>query len=162
MAEKTADGRLTDIYPLGFHLSEKSEGFLVPYKCSKTEKKFSSCCTYFYIIGEAAGLTCGFLGHCIRHKNSQPVPYYRNSIKQVGTIASVLRAKMSGNKCGWNSCKSYLFLEVEMISVGIDISKGKSTACILKSDGEIVEGPITFKHTTYGLKIGRASCRERV
>ena len=39
-----------------------------------------------------------------------------------------------------------------MISVGIDISKGKSTACILKSDGEIVEGPITFKHTTYGLK----------
>ena len=39
-----------------------------------------------------------------------------------------------------------------MISVGIDISKGKSTAYILKPEGEIVDGPITFKHTTSGLK----------
>lgn len=34
-----------------------------------------------------------------------------------------------------------------MISIGIDISKGKSTVCILKPFGEIVSSPFEVKHT---------------
>ena len=33
-----------------------------------------------------------------------------------------------------------------MISVGIDISKGKSTVCILKPYGEIVSSPFEIRH----------------
>lgn len=36
--------------------------------------------------------------------------------------------------------------EVHMISVGIDISKGKSTVCILKPYGEIVSSPFEIRH----------------
>jgi transposase len=34
-----------------------------------------------------------------------------------------------------------------MISVGIDVSKGKSTVCILKPYGEIVSSPFEINHT---------------
>lgn len=34
-----------------------------------------------------------------------------------------------------------------MISVGIDVSKGKSTICILKPYGEIVSEPFEIEHT---------------
>ncbi len=34
-----------------------------------------------------------------------------------------------------------------MISVGIDVSKEKSTVCILKSYGEIVRSPYEITHT---------------
>ena len=33
-----------------------------------------------------------------------------------------------------------------MISVGIDVSKGKSTICILKPFGEILMSPRDFEH----------------
>ena len=33
-----------------------------------------------------------------------------------------------------------------MISVGIDVSKGKSTVCILKPYGEIVSSPFEVEH----------------
>lgn len=39
-----------------------------------------------------------------------------------------------------------------MISVGIDISKGKSTACAMKPYGEIVASPFEFQHTEADLK----------
>lgn len=39
-----------------------------------------------------------------------------------------------------------------MISVGIDISKGKSTACAMKPYGEIVASPFGFQHTDSDLK----------
>lgn len=34
-----------------------------------------------------------------------------------------------------------------MISVGIDVSKGKSTVCILKPYGEIISDPFEVNHT---------------
>lgn len=37
--------------------------------------------------------------------------------------------------------------EVYMISVGIDVSKGKSTVCILKPYGEIISSPYDVMHT---------------
>lgn len=39
-----------------------------------------------------------------------------------------------------------------MISVGIDVSKGKSTVCILKPYGEIVCRPFEVQHTEDGLE----------
>ena len=39
-----------------------------------------------------------------------------------------------------------------MISVGIDVSKGKSTVCILKPYGEIVASPFEVRHTESELK----------
>lgn len=39
-----------------------------------------------------------------------------------------------------------------MISVGIDVSKGKSTACAIKPYGEIVASPFEFQHTETDLK----------
>ena len=38
-----------------------------------------------------------------------------------------------------------------MISVGIDVSKGKSTVCILKPYGEIVSMPFNVDHTDISL-----------
>ncbi len=38
-----------------------------------------------------------------------------------------------------------------MISVGIDISKGKSTVCILKPYGEVVAKPFEVRHTEHDL-----------
>ncbi|MBO4235240.1 MAG: transposase, partial [Firmicutes bacterium] len=42
--------------------------------------------------------------------------------------------------------------EVVMISVGIDVSKGKSTACAVKPYGEIIASPFEFQHTDSDLK----------
>lgn len=39
-----------------------------------------------------------------------------------------------------------------MISVGIDVSKGKSTVCIIKPYGEIVASPFEVRHTESELK----------
>lgn len=39
-----------------------------------------------------------------------------------------------------------------MISVGVDVSKGKSTFCILKPYGEIVNSPFEVKHIEEDLK----------
>ena len=39
-----------------------------------------------------------------------------------------------------------------MISIGIDVSKGKSTVCILKPFGEVVSGPFEIKHTLDEIK----------
>ena len=39
-----------------------------------------------------------------------------------------------------------------MISVGIDVSKGKSTICILKPLGEILMSPRDYNHTQSDLK----------
>lgn len=39
-----------------------------------------------------------------------------------------------------------------MISVGIDVSKGKSTVCILKPYGEVIAGPFEVVHTESELK----------
>jgi len=38
-----------------------------------------------------------------------------------------------------------------MISVGVDVSKGKSTVCILKPYGEVVSSPFEIMHTEKGL-----------
>lgn len=40
-----------------------------------------------------------------------------------------------------------------MISVGIDVSKGKSTVCVLESYGEIVLSPKDYRHTTTELDV---------
>lgn len=45
-----------------------------------------------------------------------------------------------------------LFLEVFMISVGIDISKGKSIIIALKPGDELVLEPKELQHTKEGLK----------
>ena len=34
-----------------------------------------------------------------------------------------------------------------MISVGIDVSKGKSTVCVLKPGGEVLKPPFELRHT---------------
>ncbi len=39
------------------------------------------------------------------------------------------------------------FMEFIMISVGIDVSKGKSTVCILKPYGEVISSPFEVRHT---------------
>jgi transposase len=38
-----------------------------------------------------------------------------------------------------------------MVSIGIDISKGKSTACFLKPYGEVLHKPFEIQHTESGL-----------
>ena len=38
-----------------------------------------------------------------------------------------------------------------MISVGIDVSKGKSTVCILKPYGELIQRPFEIMHTVEDL-----------
>jgi transposase len=38
-----------------------------------------------------------------------------------------------------------------MISVGIDVSKGKSTVCILKPYGEVIKSPYEINHTETNL-----------
>lgn len=40
----------------------------------------------------------------------------------------------------------------KMISVGIDVSKGKSTVCILKPYGEIVSSPFEIQHVEKDLE----------
>lgn len=38
-----------------------------------------------------------------------------------------------------------------MISVGVDVSKGKSTVCILKPGGEVVKPPFEMDHAIENL-----------
>jgi len=38
-----------------------------------------------------------------------------------------------------------------MISVGIDVSKGKSTVCIMKPGGEVLHTPFEILHTMEGV-----------
>ena len=55
---------------------------------------------------------------------------------------------MSRNK---SERKHYAFYTKEgmfLISVGIDVSKGKSTVCIMKPGGEVLEPPFEVMHTT--------------
>ena len=40
-----------------------------------------------------------------------------------------------------------------MISVGIDVSKGKSMVCILKPYGEVVCSPFEVEHTEQALDV---------
>lgn len=39
-----------------------------------------------------------------------------------------------------------------MVSVGIDVSKGKSTVCLMRPFGEIVAGPMAITHVDSELK----------
>ena len=39
-----------------------------------------------------------------------------------------------------------------LISVGVDVSKGKSTVCILKPYGEVIMSPNDYEHTLSDLK----------
>lgn len=52
---------------------------------------------------------------------------------------------MNRNKCRWRQLQIYC-RRTHMISVGIDVSKGKSTICILKPYGEIVSKPFEINH----------------
>lgn len=52
---------------------------------------------------------------------------------------------MSGNKCGWKQLQNYCG-GVYMISVGIDVSNGKSTVCILKPYDEFIKKPFEINH----------------
>ena len=40
---------------------------------------------------------------------------------------------------------------MQMISVGIDVSKGKSTVCVMKPGGEVLEPPFELLHTMEGI-----------
>lgn len=52
--------------------------------------------------------------------------------------------KMSCSKCGWSPTINKTLGGNTMISVGVDVSKGKSTVCILKPYGEILMAPKDF------------------
>ena len=54
--------------------------------------------------------------------------------------------KMSRNKCGWKQLQTKQ-RRLPMISVGIDVSKEKSTVCVLKPYGEVVMPPRDVQHT---------------
>lgn len=54
---------------------------------------------------------------------------------------------MNCNKCRWNQLQNTFIGGRNMISVGIDVSKGKSTICILKSYGEVLYSPYEIYHT---------------
>lgn len=55
---------------------------------------------------------------------------------------------MNRNKLG-GSITHHIFLKegMQMICVGIDVSKGKSTVCVLKPGGEVLETPFEMLHT---------------
>lgn len=53
---------------------------------------------------------------------------------------------MSGNKCRWTSFTDSIHGGYGVISVGIDISKEKSTVCILRPYGEVVASPHEIHH----------------
>ena len=53
---------------------------------------------------------------------------------------------MNRNKCGWKQLQIQQ-RRLQMISVGIDVSKEKSTICVLKPYGEIVMKPKDVQHT---------------
>ena len=53
---------------------------------------------------------------------------------------------MNRNKCGWKQLQIQQ-RRLPMISVGVDVSKEKSTVCALKPYGEIVIKPWDVQHT---------------
>ena len=53
---------------------------------------------------------------------------------------------MNCNKCGWKQLQAKQ-RRLPMISVGIDVSKEKSTVCVLKPYGEVVMMPRDVQHT---------------
>ena len=57
---------------------------------------------------------------------------------------------MSLNKLGGNVTKK-LKERIFMISIGIDVSKGKSTVCFLKPGGEVLKTPFEVSHTKNAL-----------
>jgi len=79
------------------------------------------------------------------------IPLLLYSIRQVDTI--IMTAVVSPTKMSLISADGrYLsdtFKEVFfiMISVGIDVSKGKSTVCVIKPYGEVLMTPRDFRHT---------------
>ena len=63
------------------------------------------------------------------------------------TAAFALLTKMNFNKLLSGNITKYQKEGFIMISVGIDVSKGKSTVCIMKPCGEILEPPFDINHT---------------
>ena len=56
--------------------------------------------------------------------------------------------KMNFNKLlSGNITNLFQKVSIIMISVGIDVTKGKSTVCILKPGGEVVKPPFEMEHT---------------
>ena len=54
---------------------------------------------------------------------------------------------VGGSNCKNNSRR------VIVVSVGIDVSKGKSMVCIMKPYGEVVAGPMEISHIDTELKM---------
>jgi len=65
----------------------------------------------------------------------------------VFTAAFASLTKMNFNKLLSGNITKYQKEGFIMISVGIDVSKGKSTVCIMKPCGEILEPPFDIDHT---------------
>jgi len=65
----------------------------------------------------------------------------------VFTAAFASLTKMNFNKLLSGNITKYQKEGFIMISVGIDVSKGKSTVCIMKPCGEILESPFDIGHT---------------
>ena len=63
------------------------------------------------------------------------------------TAAFASLTKMNFNKLLSGNITKYQKEGFIMISVGIDVSKGKSTVCIMKPCGEILESPFDINHT---------------
>ena len=63
------------------------------------------------------------------------------------TAAFASLTKMNFNKLLSGNITKYQKEGFIMISVGIDVSKGKSTVCIMKPCGEILESPFDIGHT---------------
>lgn len=63
------------------------------------------------------------------------------------TAAFASLTKMNFNKLLSGNITKYQKEGFIMISVGIDVSKGKSTVCIMKPCGEILESPFDIDHT---------------
>ena len=59
---------------------------------------------------------------------------------------------MSFDKCGWSPAMKIIKEVSVLISVGVDVSKGKSTVCILKPYGEVLMSPNDYEHTQRDLK----------
>ena len=98
----------------------------------------------------------------VRCRKRHPPPYYKDSIKQVvphfhrgyprWKCAFASRTKMNRNKLGAEALhKIYIERGMQMISVGIDTSKGKSTVCVLKPGGEVLKTPFEMLHTMEGI-----------
>ena len=54
---------------------------------------------------------------------------------------------MNRNKLEWKHYTSHYERKYSMISVGIDVSKGKSTVCLMKPGGEVLKRPFEVSHS---------------